>query len=100
MLLILKKLLVLLPSERTNLLSALIHFRHWEELIAEFTQQAFPRCNRPRRVEIQPCPGSIVKRKREKSKIDRILKEVLELECGTHIFELFHMAVGFSCSRP
>jgi hypothetical protein len=90
----LRKLLILLLSERTNLLSALIHFRHWKKLIVEFTQQAFPRCKRLGRVGIQPCPGSIVKRKREKSKMDRLLREVLELECGTHIFELLHMAVG------
>jgi hypothetical protein len=59
----LRKLLILLLSERTNLLLGLIHFRHWEKLIVEFTQQAFPRCNRPRRVGIQPCLGSIVKEK-------------------------------------
>ena len=37
----LKKLLILLLSERTNLLLALVHFRHREKLIVELTQQTF-----------------------------------------------------------
>jgi hypothetical protein len=68
----LKKLLTLLLSERTNLLSGLLHFRHLEKLIVEFTQQAFPICNRPGCVGIQPCPGSTLKGKREKSKVDQL----------------------------
>jgi hypothetical protein len=87
------KLLILLLSERTDLLSALIHFGHWKKLIIELTQQAFQRCNKLEHVWLQPCLNSIVKREREKSKVDRLLKEVLELECGTNILELLHMAV-------
>jgi hypothetical protein len=37
--------------------------------------------------------GSIVKREREKSKVNRLLREVLNLECGTNIIELLHVAV-------
>ena len=90
----LRKLLILFFSERANLFSAFIYLRHQEKLIVKFTQQAFPRCNRPGCVGIQPCPGSIMKRKREKYKMDRLLREVMELECDTHVFELLHIAVG------
>jgi hypothetical protein len=65
-LLTLRKFIILLLSERTNLLLALIHFRHWEKLIVEFTQQAFPRCNRPEHVGIQPYLGFYCEEKKEK----------------------------------
>ena len=55
---------------------------------------SFPKMYRTGCVGIQPCPSSIMKRKREKSKMDLLLKEVMELECGTHVFELLHMAIG------
>ena len=89
----LEKLLILFLGERANFLSVLIHFRHWEKLIVKLTQQAFPRCNSPECVGIQPCPGSIVKRERKKSKVDQLLRKVLKFECGAYIFEFLYMAI-------
>jgi hypothetical protein len=62
--------LFLLLSKRTDLLPGLIYSGHWVKLVLEVTQQAFPSCDIPRRIGIQPHCGSIVKRKGKKSKVD------------------------------
>jgi hypothetical protein len=62
-----------------------------EKLIIELTQQAFPRCDRPMFVGVQPRPGSIVKKEREKSKLDRLFREVWILNVA--LIALNHMAI-------
>jgi hypothetical protein len=89
----LREFLVLILNKGIDLLSCLIYSRHLEKLVVKFTQQAFPICNRPRCVGIQPLRGSIMKEERKKSKVDRCLGEILELGCGTYIFELLHMGI-------
>jgi hypothetical protein len=89
----LKEFLVLILSKGTDLLSCLIYSGHWEKLVVEYTQQALPRGNRPRCVRIQLLCGSIMKGERKKSKVDRFFGEILELGCGTYIFEFLHMCI-------
>jgi hypothetical protein len=35
-----------------------------------------------------------MKRERENTKVDRLLRKVLEFECGTYVFEFLNMAIG------
>jgi hypothetical protein len=88
-----REFLVLVLSKGPDILSCLIYSGHWEKLVVKFTQQALPRGNRARCVGIQPLYGFIMEGKRKKSKVDRFLKEILELGGGTDIFEFLHMGI-------
>jgi hypothetical protein len=88
-----REFLVLVLSKGTDLLSCLIYSGHWEKLVVKLTQQALPRGNRARCVGIQPLCGSIMEGERKKSKVDRFLREILELGGGTDIFEFLHMGI-------
>jgi hypothetical protein len=88
--------LVLILIKGIDLFSCLIYYGLWEKLVVEFTQQVFPRCERPRCIGIQPLRGSIMKGERKRSKVDNSLEKFWNLVVAHIFLNFFTWAYGFS----
>jgi hypothetical protein len=89
----LKEFFILVLSKGTDLLPCFIYFGHWEKLVVDLLQQFFLGCNRSKSIGIQPLHGSIMKREKKKSEVDRFLRKILKFGGGTDVFEFLHMGI-------